>query len=178
MRDRSERISRLKNDRKSREAYVKAKLGVMVPSQIKALRLKSNTPKQQDLARLSGMHQPRLSMLETAGAANVTLETLAEIAAIHKVGVIVKFVPYSEMLQWENGFSQDEFKVTPIDQDVAFLSPGLKATWYATKYYPKLQSTGDKPISIKGADASLSVTTSVADLRGSETFLLKEAING
>lgn len=127
MRDRSERISRLRNDRKSREAYVKAKLGVLVPSQIKALRLKSNTPKQQALARLSGMHQPRLSKLETAGAANVTLETLAEIAAIHKVGVIVKFVPYSEMLEWDNAYSQDTFNVTRLDDDIAFLNPASES---------------------------------------------------
>jgi transcriptional regulator with XRE-family HTH domain len=133
MRDRSERISRLKNDRKSREAYVGAKLGILVPSQIRALRLKSNTPKQQALAKLTGIHQPRLSMLETAGAANVTLETLAEIAAIHKVGVIVKFVPYSEMLEWENNYSQDNFSVTPLDRDMAFLEPGKSISFSSAR---------------------------------------------
>lgn len=123
MNERSQRISRLKSDIKSREAYVKAKLGILVPSQIRALRLKSSTPKQQALAKASGTFQSRISRLETPGAANVTLETLAEIAAIHKVGVIVKFVPYSEMLDWDNTYSQDTFDVIRLDDDKAFLNP-------------------------------------------------------
>jgi hypothetical protein len=108
----------------------------------------------------------------------MTLEKLAWIASVHKVGVIVKFVPFSEMLQWENGFSQDTFSVTPIDQDVAFLSPGSHATVYAAKYATKVQSTGDIPFSIRVKDASISVRTSVADLQVSQNLLLKEAIDG
>ncbi|MHB8302597.1 MAG: hypothetical protein ACYDC6_07155 [Acidobacteriaceae bacterium] len=54
----------------------------------------------------------------------MTLETLARLAATFKVGLVVKFVPFSEMLQWENGFSQDVFNVLPrLDQDEAFLNP-------------------------------------------------------
>lgn len=54
----------------------------------------------------------------------MTLETLARLAAAFKVGLVVKFVPFSEMLQWENGFSQDVFNVLPrLDQDEAFLNP-------------------------------------------------------
>lgn len=123
MSTRLERIYKLKNERESRESYIKAKIGILVPSQIRALRLKSKMPKQQDLAKAAGMHQSRLSTLETPGAANVTLDTLAEIAALHKVGLIVKFASFSEMLAWENGYSQDTFSVTPLDSDLAFLEP-------------------------------------------------------
>ena len=122
MNARSGRISRLISDRESRESYINSKLGVLVPSQIRALRLKSSTIHQQDLAKAAGTHQ-RISKLEQPGEANVTLETLAWIASIHKVGVIVKFVPLSEMLQWENGYSQDKFSVTRMDDDMAFLNP-------------------------------------------------------
>jgi transcriptional regulator with XRE-family HTH domain len=81
-------------------------------------------PRQQDLARRTNMHQSRISMFETPGAANITLETLANIAAGLKVGVTVKFVPFSEMLRWENGYSQDTFDVRPrLEQDEAFLNP-------------------------------------------------------
>lgn len=80
-------------------------------------------PRQSDLAKAADMKQSRISMLETPGAANVTLETLSRIAAAFKVGVIVKFVPFSEMLAWENGFSQDNFDVVKIDNDIPFLNP-------------------------------------------------------
>lgn len=110
----------LLNDKKARVAYIKAKLSVLVPAQIRALRFKSNMPRQQDLAREAEMHQSRISMFETPGAANVTLETLAWLAAAFNVGLVVKFVPFSEMLRWENSFSQDDFDVTKLDRDVEF----------------------------------------------------------
>ncbi|MBI3603518.1 MAG: helix-turn-helix transcriptional regulator [Nitrospirae bacterium] len=127
MSERSKRISRLLTDQNSRFSYVRAKLGILVPSQIRAVRLKSDLPRQADLAREAGMLQSRISMLETPGAANVTLDTLARLAAVFKVGLLVKFVPYSEMLQWENTFSQDSFDVVRLDRDAAFLRPELAA---------------------------------------------------
>jgi hypothetical protein len=60
-------------------------------------------------------------MFETPGAANFTLETLARLAAVFKVGLVVDFVPFSEMLHWENSFSQDSFDVTKIDADGEFI---------------------------------------------------------
>ena len=124
--ERSRRISRLLNSQKSRTAYIKAKLGVLVPAQIRALRLQSTNPPmpyQKDLARESEIkQQSRISMLETPGAANMTLETLAKVAAGLRVGVIVKFVPHSEMLRWENSFSPD-VDVTRLENDREFLNP-------------------------------------------------------
>ena len=80
-------------------------------------------PYQRDLAREAEMQQSRISMFETPGAANITLETLAKLAAALRVGVIVKLVPFHEMLRWENGFSHD-FDVSPrLNEDEAFLNP-------------------------------------------------------
>lgn len=84
--------------------------------------MKSETPRQPDLGRASKMHQSRISMLETAGA-NPTIGTLSQIAAGLKVGLKVEFVSFSEMLAWENEFSQDDFNPTKIDEDQAFLNP-------------------------------------------------------
>jgi len=81
-------------------------------------------PRQSDLASAAKMLQSRISMIETPGAANMTLDTLAKLASAFKVGVIVKFVPFRDMLRWENGYSQDSFDVVPrLDQDEAFLNP-------------------------------------------------------
>jgi hypothetical protein len=127
MSERLERIYKLFKSQKSRASYIKAKLVVLVPAQIRALRLKSTNPPmpyQRDLAREADLHQSRISMFETPGAANITLETLAKIAAGLRVGVIVKFVPFHEMLRWENNFSPDHFDVAPrLEQDEAFLNP-------------------------------------------------------
>ncbi len=73
------------------------------------------------------MQQSRISMFETPGAANVTLETLANIAAALGSGLVVKFVPFNEMLRWENEFSPDGFDVVRLDQDAEFLKPTAPA---------------------------------------------------
>src|SRR6266851_414635 len=129
MSERLERIYKLFKSQKSRASYIKAKLVVLVPAQIRALRLKSTNPPmpyQRDLAREAQVQQSRISMFETPGVANITLETLAKIAAGLRVGVIVKFVPFHEMLHWENSFSPDAFDVTPrLEQDELFLNPSV-----------------------------------------------------
>jgi transcriptional regulator with XRE-family HTH domain len=128
MSERLERIYKLLKDQKSRASYIQGKLGVLVPAQIRALRLKSSNPPmpyQRDLAGEAEVQQSRISMFETPGAANITLETLAKVAAGLRVGVVVKFVSFHEMLHWENSFSPDTFNVTPrLEEDEEFLNPG------------------------------------------------------
>ncbi len=126
MSERSERIYRLLENQESRVSYINSKLAVLVPAQIRALRLSSIDPPmpfQRDLAREAGEHQSRVSMFETPGAANMTLETIAKIAAGLRVGVVVKFVPFSEMLRWENLFSPASFEVVRLAEDEAFRNP-------------------------------------------------------
>jgi transcriptional regulator with XRE-family HTH domain len=79
-------------------------------------------PRQFDLAREAKLHQSRISMFETPGS-NITLDTLSRVAAALRVGLVVKFVRFSEMLDWENEFRQDNFNVTKIQDDVEFLYP-------------------------------------------------------
>jgi transcriptional regulator with XRE-family HTH domain len=120
MNERSEIISRLIRRRSSREAYIAAKLKVLIPSQIRALRLRSKTPRQEDLASAADMKQSRISAMETPGAVNFNLDTLVRVASALKVGLVVKFVSFGEMLKWENEFNQDEFNPLPIDDDEWF----------------------------------------------------------
>jgi transcriptional regulator with XRE-family HTH domain len=144
--ERSKRISRLLESAASRASYIRAKLNVLIPSQIRALRLKQKNMTQKQLAALANMAQPRISAMERPGETKFNIETLVRLAAAFKVGLKIEFVPFSEMLEWENCFSQDEFEVTRIDGDSAFLNPvqaaqpGVAAQigsiWDAVQNYP------------------------------------------
>jgi transcriptional regulator with XRE-family HTH domain len=92
----------------------------LIPAQIKALR---GDMTQNELASVAQMKQSRISAIETPGAVNFNLETLVRLASAFKVGMVVKFVPFSEMLSWENGFSQDSFRVVTVEQDERFNVP-------------------------------------------------------
>lgn len=123
MNERSNLISKMKTDKGARLAYIKGKLAVFIPSQIRALRLGSNMSRQADLAEEVEMQQSRISMFESPGTTNFTIDTLARLAAVFRVGLLVKFVPLSKMLQEDNTFSQDTFNVLKIENDKEFLDP-------------------------------------------------------
>jgi transcriptional regulator with XRE-family HTH domain len=122
MNDRSNLISRLISERDFRADYIRAKLDVLIPSQLRGLR-RRNDLTQPQLAEMAGMKQARISAMETQGRVNFNRETLVRMAATYGVGLIVKFVPFSEMLKWENDYSQDIFVVAKIEDDDEFLNP-------------------------------------------------------
>ena len=122
MSDRSKLINRLINEQGYRAAYIRGKLDVLIPSQLRALRLRDDLT-QPDLAARCGMKQSRISAMETPGRTNFSLETLVRMAATFKVGLQVRFVPFSEMLRWENSFNQDRFNPLIVDNDMSFRHP-------------------------------------------------------
>ncbi len=135
MRDRSALISKLSESGASRAAYIRAKVGVLISSQLRALRLR-RFGTQERFAHEANMKQSRVSAMECPGAVNFNLETLVRAAATFRVGLKVEFVPFSQMLRWENSFSQDNFDVVKIEEDVAYLNPGQQALMPSTPVPP------------------------------------------
>ncbi len=117
--EKSELISKLKRAKKSRDAYTRALLNVLISAQIKGLRFKRKLT-QKGLADLADMKQSRISTMERPGATKFNIETLIRLASAFRVGLKVEFVSFSEMLKWENGFNQAEFDPLTIDLDAEF----------------------------------------------------------
>jgi transcriptional regulator with XRE-family HTH domain len=124
MSDRSNLINRLLNERDFRADYIRAKLDVLIPSQLRALRLRRDKT-QSELAQLADMKQARISAMETPGKVNFNVDTLVRIAATLNAGLMIKLIPFSEMLGWENSYSQDNFNVTQLADDIDFLQPAV-----------------------------------------------------
>lgn len=116
-------ISKLIKNRDTRESYVRSKLSVLLPAQIRSLRLRRGM-KQAELGTEAEMKQGRISVLERIGEVSFSIETLIKLASAFRVGLVVKFVPMSEMLAWENAFMPDEFDVAPVERDEAFINYG------------------------------------------------------
>lgn len=114
-------ISNLLQSRDARESYIRATLDVLIPAQIRALRLRERWT-QTELAEEAGMKQARISAIETPGSVNFSLETLVRLAAALQVGLQVRFLPHFAMLDWENHFNQDVFDVVRLPHDVAFMN--------------------------------------------------------
>jgi transcriptional regulator with XRE-family HTH domain len=119
--EKSQLINKLKNSFSSRVAYTRATTSVNVASQIKALRRRRKMT-QKELSKLMGTGQSRISAMERPGEL-LTVDTLVRLASTFRVGLVVKFVPFSQMLNWENSYSQDSFDATSIEKDTEFLEP-------------------------------------------------------
>lgn len=119
MRERSKLVEKLVNSSASRESFVRATLNTLIPSQLKALRLRQNWS-QTEAGLHADMKQARISASEKPGKVKFSLETLIRFAATYKLGLIVKFVTFSEMERWENSYSQDQFAPARIEEDTAF----------------------------------------------------------
>src|SRR5258708_25424188 len=126
MSERSELIAKLRASKKSRSAYVRAKLNVNIPAQIRALRQKRQMT-QKALADEAEMKQSRISAMEQPGETKFNLETLVRLAAAFQVGLSVRFVPFSEMVRWSNEFAPDSFDVENLDNDKAFVTPAAQS---------------------------------------------------
>lgn len=91
-------ISEMK-DKRYRDAYVASQIRIGMPFQVRALR-KSRNWSQSQLAERAGMSQPRISEIEKPGARSLNVDTALRIAAACDVGLQVRFVPFSELIEW------------------------------------------------------------------------------
>jgi transcriptional regulator with XRE-family HTH domain len=85
--------------------------------QLRALRT-SRDWTQPRLAKESGMAQPRISELETPGERKPNIDTLLRIASAFDVALQVRFVPFSEIIDWSEGLDLDAFAVEPFEREL------------------------------------------------------------
>src|SRR5258706_16399084 len=99
-----EKLNRLTAPKARLLAFIKAQIETSIPFQMRALRGKRS---QGEMAALTGIKQPRISILERPGSGNIEINTLAEYAAANRIGLIVRFAPVSEMVEWQENFFPD-----------------------------------------------------------------------
>ena len=121
MNEKFQLISKLQNNKALRASYIRSKVSTNIASQIRALRRREGLT-QSEFAQLVDMKQSRISAMERPGTP-LAIETLVKLCAALKMGLIVKVSSHSDMLRWENRFSQDEFDVLNLDEDIEFTNP-------------------------------------------------------
>lgn len=111
-------INRLEN-KEYRDAFVSEHIDTGIPFQIRALRNQRQWT-QQDLAHHSGMKQTRISLIEDLNYSSFSLTTLKKLASAFDVGLVVRFVSISELVEWEFNLSPESLKAFSFDQDPYF----------------------------------------------------------
>lgn len=109
-------FARLKRGPEYREAFVESEISVGIPFQIRAMR-EGRDWTQKDLADRSGKLQSVISQLEDPGYGRLTLSTLRRLAAAFDVGLMVRFVPFSELAGRASNLSPDDMNVASFSDD-------------------------------------------------------------
>ena len=99
-----------------RDGYTEAQLSIEVPFQIRALR-KARGWTQAQLAERCGIPQARISHIEQPGRDPLSLRTLYRLSAAFDVGLLVQFVPFSELVHREAAFDPKTFRVPSFEED-------------------------------------------------------------
>ncbi|HUP45421.1 MAG TPA: helix-turn-helix transcriptional regulator [Thermoanaerobaculia bacterium] len=114
--NRKKLIAKLR-DRDFRREFAEAAIDVGIPVQIREMRL-ANRWSQARLGKETGMAQEQVSLAEKLNYGRFTLSTLKKLAAAFDCALIVRFAPFSELLNWKSRI--DSADVTPPSFDGDF----------------------------------------------------------
>jgi transcriptional regulator with XRE-family HTH domain len=95
---RKELVNNIIGDKEFRHFWSETYLRENIPFQMKTMRTERDL-RQADAAKLLGKGQNGLSRLESPAYGRLTLQSLLEVAKGYDVGLVVKFVPFSRLLQ-------------------------------------------------------------------------------
>lgn len=101
-----------------RDAYTASGVDVGIAFQIKALR-EQRKWNQTRLAEEADMKQERISVLENPSR-SPSLSTLKKLANAFDVGLMVRFVPISELVEHELNLSSDSLNIFSFNEDPYF----------------------------------------------------------
>jgi len=86
-------------DRESRDKFIDDHINVGIAFQINGIRRRQQLVQKQ-LAERLGITQPQISAWESPSYGKYTLQTLKDMAKAFDVGLLVRFVPFSKMIDW------------------------------------------------------------------------------
>jgi len=93
-------------DKEFRGQFIDEHINVGIAFQIRSLRNRLNL-KQSELAELLGVKQPLVSSRENPNYGKYTLNTLKDLAKAFDVGLLVRFVPFSTLIDWTVDLTSD-----------------------------------------------------------------------
>ncbi len=119
-----ERVVGALGDKEYRDAYVSAHMDLGVAFQIRANRLARGWSQKELGQRAGGVCQGKVSRLECSDDRMPTFAMLKRIASALDVALIVRFVPFSELVDWTTSLGERDNVSPSFGEDGEGLSPG------------------------------------------------------
>ena len=128
------------HNKEYREAFVDTEISTGLAFQIRAMRLLKKWS-QKALAIRIGTKQEAISRLENPDYGKFSLETLRKIASAFDVALLVRFVPFSELINRVSSLSPRDIEVPSFsDEDVQTELPFATNVVYVKFGEPKAET--------------------------------------
>lgn len=114
-----EELLKYLKDKEYRDAFVSSHIDNGIPFQIKTMR-DNRKMTQEELGELAEMKQAAISRLENPNYGSFTLKTLKGIASAFDVALIVRFIPFSDLVKWDLDLSSETLNVLSFNEDPYF----------------------------------------------------------
>ncbi len=157
-------IEHLKN-KDYRDAFLSEQINVGVPLQISELRRRENWS-QRELADKAKMKQSRISQIEDPSYGKLTINTLKRLASAFDVGLIVRFAPFSEVIDYSTstpriirGLSPETYNIPKFDEDVAAIEAKKEARSRADQKLEKLLSVPKQKTTISPLESGKDIVS-------------------
>ena len=132
--DKAHRIWESLHDEEYRDDWANEHINVGIAFQIRALREASELTQTQ-LAMRTGSSQPNVSDWEDPSYGAYTLSTLRKLRKAFGVGLLVRFVPYSELVDWTVNLTPERLAPPSFDNDRGLASQYVD---YAQAFSPSV----------------------------------------
>jgi transcriptional regulator with XRE-family HTH domain len=106
MKSKREQMWESLNDPEYRKQFIDEHVNVGIAFQIRSLRNRQEKT-QLKLAKMLDVKQPLVSAWENPNYGNYSLNTLKELAKVFDVGLLVRFVPFGSLVDWEINLTPD-----------------------------------------------------------------------
>jgi transcriptional regulator with XRE-family HTH domain len=137
----NKRINRLMEDlkdKKQRDAFVSSHINTGIPFQIRALRDQRGWSQNELGEQIpeKAMTQENISRLEDPNYSKFTLTTLKRLASAFDVALMVRFVPFSELINWEINLSTESLIVTSFPEESYFQAEKIEIDTDTEQFVP------------------------------------------
>jgi transcriptional regulator with XRE-family HTH domain len=104
------------HDPEFRKQLIDEHINVGIAFQIRGLRDRQKL-RQEDLAKQLGVKQPLVSAWENPNYGNYSLNTLKDMAKAFDVGLLVRFVPFSTLVNWTLNVTHNVIAPPSFDEE-------------------------------------------------------------
>ena len=158
--NKSDQIWESLRDPEFRKQFIDEHISVGIAFQIRSLRNRQKLT-QMKLAELLGGKQPLISEWENPSYGNYTLGTMKDLAKAFDVGLLVRFVPFSTLVDWTINLTSDVIAPPSFgEEEHYYVAASASAAWFSMEDIKNMDANNpsllnlDKPKTISYASTA------------------------